>query len=379
MDPSFIPFASPLAQYQSHQAEIQQALNKALDGGQYILGSTVRAFEEAFADYLGLKHCVGVNSGTDALILALKAFGIGAGDEVITVSLSAVATVAAIELAGATPVLADIDPHSRCIDPTCIPALISEKTKAIIPVHLYGQPADMPAIIRIAREHNLLVIEDCAQAHGALIDGKKVGTFGDAACFSFYPTKNLGAIGDGGAVAANSDEIANNLRWLREYGWKERYISHMAGTNSRLDELQAAILGVKLRYLDQDNGKRMVLAEQYRSELAGTEIILPARIERTQSVYHLFVIEHAFPPKETGTMLRDALKQHLFLAGVGTGIHYPQAIHQQPAYYQRLKGWDKLPVTEQLVGRILSLPMYPELQPEQVHKVCDEIKKWIEW
>jgi len=379
MDASFIAFASPLAQYHSHQAEIRKALDEALDGGQYILGKTVRAFEEAFAGYLGLKHCVGVNSGTDALVLALKALGIGAGDEVITVSHTAVATVAAIELAGATPVLADIDPLSRCIDPACIPALISEKTKAIIPVHLYGQPADMHAIMQIAREHGLLVIEDCAQAHGAHFDGKKVGTFGDVACFSFYPTKNLGAIGDGGAVATNSDEAADRLRWLREYGWKERYISHMAGVNSRLDELQAAILSVKLKYLDEDNARRIALAEQYRSELAGTEIGLPLKIAGTQSVYHLFVIEHAFPPKECGTFVRDALKVHLFEAGIGTGIHYPQAIHQQPAYMQRLKGWDGLPVTEQLVERILSLPMYPELQPEKVSRVCDEIKKWIAW
>lgn len=370
MDASFIAFASPLAQYHSHQAEIRKALDEALDGGQYILGKTVHAFEESFADYLGLKHCVGVNSGTDALVLALKALGIGAGDEVITVSHTAVATVAAIELAGATPVLADIDPLSRCIDPTCIPALISEKTKAILPVHLYGQPADMHAIMQIAREHGLLVIEDCAQAHGALIDGKKVGTFGDVACFSFYPTKNLGAIGDGGAVATNSDEVADRLRWLREYGWKERYISHMAGVNSRLDELQAAILSVKLKYLNEDNAKRIALAQQYFDELAGTEIGLPLKIAGTQSVYHLFVIEHA---------LRDALKVHLFEAGVGTGIHYPQAIHQQPAYQRKLRGWDRLPVTEQLVVRILSLPMYPELQPEQVSRVCDEIKKWIAW
>jgi len=228
----------------------------------------------------------------------------------------------------------------------------------------------MHAIMQIARVHGLLVIEDCAQAHGALVNGKKVGTFGDVACFSFYPTKNLGAIGDGGAVATNSDEVADRLCWLREYGWKERYISHMAGVNSRLDELQAAILSVKLKYLDKDNARRIALAERYYDELSGTEIGLPLKIAGTQSVYHLFVIEHA---------LRDALKVHLFEAGIGTGIHYPQAIHQQPAYQHRLKGWDRLPVTEQLVGRILSLPMYPELQPEQVSRVCDEIKKWIAW
>lgn len=369
MEKFTIPVANPKAQYLSHQIEIDHAIQKVLDGGRYILGAEVQKFEQAFADFIGCKYGVGMNSGTDAIVLALKTLGIGAGDEVITVSHTAVATVAAIELAGAMPVLADVDPVTRCINPVCIPALITEKTKAIIPVHLYGQPADMLEIVSIARMHDLLVIEDCAQAHGAEIEGKKVGTFGDVACFSFYPTKNLGAIGDGGAILTQSAELAERARWLREYGWKERYISHIPGMNSRLDEIQAAILSVKLRYLDKDNGRRIALAEQYRTELAGLGIGLPALIIGTKTVYHLFVIEHD---------LRTALQQHLLEAGIGTGIHYPQAVHQQPAYKGRLKGWQSLPVTENLVERVLSLPMYPELEPDQVEQVCQEIKRWLE-
>ncbi len=369
MDASFIPAANPAAQYHSHQAEIQHAILDALEGGQYILGKTVCAFEEAFAQYLGLKECIGVNSGTDALILALKALDIRPGDEVITVSHTAVATVAAVELAGATPVLADVDPITRCIDPDRIPALISERTKAIIPVHLYGQPANMAEIMPIARQNNLWVIEDCAQAHGAEINGQKVGTFGDLACFSFYPTKNLSAIGDGGAVATNSFEIAERLRWIREYGWKERYISHLPGMNTRLDEIQAAILGVKLQYLDADNQRRIELAQQYRQELSGSGVALPEPVAGTKHVMHLFVIEHE---------QRQGLRQYLAEAGIGTGIHYPQAVHQQPAYLERLQGWQSLPVTERLVGRVLSLPMYPELKPFQVTHICQLIKTWLE-
>ncbi len=363
----FIPFANPLAQYQAHQPEIQRAMNDVLDGGRYILGQSVREFEEAFAGYIGTAACIGVNSGTDALILALKALGIGPGDEVITVSHTAVATVAAIELAGATPVLADVDPITRCMDPACLSSLITGRTKAIIPVHLYGQPADMAAILSIARKNHLRVIEDCAQAHGAAIDGKKVGTFGDIGCFSFYPTKNLGAIGDGGAVVTNSLDLADRLSWLREYGWKERYISHFPGMNTRLDELQSAVLKVKLKYLDADNDRRIAIADHYRRDLTGSSLSLPGQVANTRHVMHLFVVEHD---------RRDLLQQYLSENGIGSGIHYPQAVHQQPAYKDRLTGCQGLPVTERLVGRILSLPVYPELQPGEVKRVCETIKRW---
>ena len=369
MKNDFIPVANPLLQYLSYQQEIDASVQRVFSRGRYILGESVSRFEEQFADFIGVKHCVGVASGTDALVLALKAAGIGPGDEVITVSHTAVATVAAIELAGALPVLADIDPLRRCLDPRCIPPLITSRTKAILPVHLYGQPADMQEISRIAAQHNLLVIEDCAQAHGARIGAQTVGSFGSLACFSFYPTKNLGALGDGGAVVTNSAELADRLRWLREYGWKERYISHFAGMNSRLDEVQAAILLVKLAHLQQDNQRRLTIAEQYMQALEPLDLNLPHLLPGTTHAMHLFVIEHA---------QRDELRAFLEAGGIGTAIHYPQAVHQQPAYQGRLKGSDALPHTEQLIPRILSLPMYPELRDDQVRRVCARLLAWRE-
>lgn len=367
MAQDYIPVANPRLQYLSYKEEIDQAIQNVLSAGRYILGDSVRAFENAFAQFLGVKWCIGVGNGTDAIHLALRALGIGAGSEVITVSHTAVATVAAIEMAGATPVFVDIDPGSRCMNPGLISHLISDKTRAIIPVHIYGQPADMERIISIARENHLYVIEDCAQAHGAKINGKTVGTFGDVACFSFYPTKNLGAIGDGGAIVTSNDELGARIRWLREYGWKERYISEFAGVNSRLDEIQAAILQVKLGHLERDNQKRNWLARQYLQELSGTNFQLPALQDDMTHAMHLFVIQHD---------RRDKLKDYLEKGGIGTAIHYPLAVHQQPAYRGRITGWDQLPETEALAKKILSLPMYPELSAEEVHKVC---KKMIEW
>ena len=367
MPNDFIPVANPLQQYLSHKQEIDAAVQQVFSGGRYILGESVSRFEAQFAAFIGVKHCVGVASGTDALVLSLKAAGIGPGDEVITVSHTAVATVAAIELTGAQPVLADIDPLRRCMDPACLPALITSRTRAILPVHLYGQPADIPEISRIAAQHNLLLIEDCAQAHGARIGAQTVGSFGAMACYSFYPTKNLGAIGDGGAVVTNSDELADRLRWLREYGWKERYISHFAGMNSRLDEVQAAILLVKLARLQEDNQRRLSIAEQYLAALQPCALTLPHLFPGTTHAMHLFVIEHA---------QRDELHTFLEQGGIGSAIHYPQAVHQQPAYLGRLQGSASLPNTERLIPRILSLPMYPELRDEQVLRVCDRLLAW---
>ena len=362
-----IPSANPKADYLQHAAEIQQAIQIVLESGQYILGPETRRFEEAFADYIGVADCVSVNSGTDALILALKAVGVEPGDEVITVSHTAVATVAAIELAGATPVLGDVDPETYCLDPNVLGDLVSPKTKAIIPVHIYGQPADMAAILEFARPRGIPVIEDCAQAHGATIGGKKVGCFGDLACFSFYPTKNLGAIGDGGAIVTNRFELAVKLRLLREYGWEERYLSKLPGTNSRLDELQAAILNVKLPHLTEKNLNRQAIAAIYDKRLANTKFVLPKRLPGKEHAMHLYVVQ-----AENRDDLKDYLKQN----GVGTGIHYPQAIHQQPAYLGRLRGSDRLAVTEGLVARILSLPIYPQLPREDVERVCDLLIEW---
>lgn len=369
MDSHFIPVADPSRQFFEHAQEFQTAAMRMLEKGRYILGEEVGRFEDAFAQFIGVGYCVGVNSGTDALVVALRALGIGAGDEVITVAHTAVATVAAIELAGAVPVLVDVQYDTRCLDPHLLPAVLSERSKAILPVHIYGQPADMNAILAFARQHNLWVIEDCAQAHGAAIDGRRVGSFGDVACFSFYPTKNLGAFGDGGAVVTDNADIVSKLRLTREYGWRERYISEVPGMNSRLDELQAAFLNLKLRFLSSENQKRQEIAEHYLARLAGSRFVTPARIAGTDHAMHLFVIE---------TEKRDELQEFLHQNGVGTAIHYPQPIHLQPAYLGRLAGSEELPVTERLAGRILSLPMFPQLRADEVDRVCDLLLSWAD-
>ena len=362
-----IPFANPKAQFIAYEKQILEAVQRVLTSGWYILGEEVRNFEKEFANFIGAKFCIGVANGTDAIALALQAAGIAPGDEVITVSHSAVATTAAIEQIGAIPVFADIDPVTRCMDPDCIEPLISEKTRALLPVHIYGQPAPMDEILAIARKYNLQVIEDCAQAHGAELQGKKVGTFGDAASFSFYPTKNLGAIGDGGAVVTNSSALADNMRSLREYGWKERYISSIPGVNSRLDEIQAAILRVKLRALSQDNDRRRKIAQLYVESIDREKIIPPADIKGALHAMHLFVVE---------CDERDALQKYLKQENIGTAMHYPLAIHQQPAYINRIKGSDILTRTEHLYKRILTLPMYPELTDSQIERICSALKKY---
>lgn len=357
-----ILLANPKAAFEEHREEIQAAIDRFLYSGSYILGQEVKAFETAFANFIGLKHCVTVNSGTDALIIALKALDIGVGDEVITVSHTAVATVAAIEISGATPVLVDVDPKSYCLNPELLETVISEKTKAILPVHLYGHPADMPSIMRFAKEHGLFVIEDCAQAHGTSLNGQVVGSFGDLACFSFYPTKNLGAMGDGGAVLTNQSALAEKVLLLRQYGWRKRYISEIQGFNTRLDEIQAAILNVKLPFLLDDNNRRRKIADVYSQALQGTGYLLPTTVNNAVHTWHLYVIQ---------TDNREDLSAFLHQNGVGCGVHYPQAVHQQPAYHNRLKGSDHLPITEELVPRILSLPMYPQLPLDDVERVCD--------
>jgi dTDP-4-amino-4,6-dideoxygalactose transaminase len=352
------------AQYAADQVQIMAAVERVLKSGWYILGREVAAFEQEFASYCGAAQCIGVASGTDAVALALKSCGVQAGDEVITVSHTAVATVAAIEQIGAVPVFVDIDPISRCLNPERISVLVSEKTKAIVPVHIYGQPAPMREILAVADSFGLSVVEDCAQAHGAEIDGQKVGTFGSAGAFSFYPTKNLGALGDGGAVICNSSQIAEQCHWLRQYGWKERYISQIPGLNSRLDELQAAILRVRLCKLDADNARRRMIARTFDQAICGRRIVTPALVSGTLHAMHLYVVE---------TDARDELEQHLTLKGITSGRHYPLPVHLQPAYQSRIRGGDNLPVTEKLYRRILSLPLYPELTDEQVARIVDAL------
>lgn len=360
-----IPCANPLAQYQSHRDEILEAVKGVLDGGHYVLGPEVEKLEQDFAAYCGVSHGIGVNSGTDALILTLKALDIGPGDEVITVSHTALATVAAIIATGATPVLVDVDPVYYTMDPECLRLAVTSKTKAVVPVHLYGQCADMDAILAIAREHRLAVIEDCAQAAGAVYRGKRVGSMGDAACFSFYPTKNLGAIGDGGMVVTGDNTLALRARRLRQYGWNESRTTVEAGLNSRLDEVQAAILNVKLKYLDEDNNKRRELAQVYEKSLAEHAFALPEVRPDTSHVYHLYVI---------AVLERDELMKKLLEVGVSAGIHYRVSAHLHEGYDSRCRLPETgLPVTEKLVGKILSLPMYPELSIERAKEVASKI------
>jgi len=361
-----IALASPLAQFRAHEEGIRAAIDRVLTANTYILGQEVTAFERAFAGYCGSAHAVGVANGTDALILALRALGVGPGDEVITVSHTALATVAGVIATGATPVLVDIDPVYYTIDPAGIQAAITGKTKAIIAVHLYGQAVDLPAIQDIARRHGLKLIEDCAQATGARLDGKVLGSMGDVGCFSFYPTKNLGGIGDGGMIVTSDQAIEERVRRLREYGWNEKREAQEIGVNSRLDALQAAILDVKLHHLDADNQRRAAIAAQYDAGLSGLGLTLPAVRPGSLHVYHLYVLACGD---------RDGLQKQLATDGVGTGIHYPVPAHLQKGYESRVSlPKAGLPVTTELVSRILSLPMYPELGDEDVKRVVDAVQ-----
>jgi dTDP-4-amino-4,6-dideoxygalactose transaminase len=319
-----------------------------------------------------VSHGIGVASGTDALELALRACGAGPGDLVFTVSHTAVAPVAAIELAGATPVLVDVEPGTCTMDPDCLGAALARPPagtpKAVVPVHLYGHPADMPPIVELARRHGLSVIEDCAQAHGAACAGRRAGAWGDLAAFSFYPTKNLGALGDGGMVVTDDPALAGRVRLLRQYGWRERYVSEVAGCNSRLDELQAAILSVKLPHLDKENARRRALAQVYDALLADTGITLPGTRPGVAHVFHQYAVR---------LPLRDALREHLHQAKIGTLVHYPTPVHLQPAYRGRLPSGGPLPWTEQVAGQVLSLPMYPQLSEGQARRVGLEIRRFL--
>ena len=359
--------ANPHASYLTYQSEIDDAIRRVLNSGWYILGKEVSEFEEEFASFIGVPHAIGVGNGTDALELALRVCGIGPGDEVITVSHTAVATVAAIELVGATPVFVDIETGSYLMDPRQIEAAVSPQTKAILPVHLYGRPANLPAIVEIARKHSLRIIEDCAQSHGASLNGTKTGAWGDVAAFSFYPTKNLGALGDGGMVVTRDSHLSGQVRQLREYGWKQRYVSDEPGMNSRLDEMQAAILRVKLRYLSQDNERRELLVRVYLDALKGSCLRLPAGSPDSVHAWHLFVVAHQH---------RDGLLGFLRERGIGTGIHYPVPVHLQPAYRDRLPLRLPLPNTEKAAAQVLSLPLYPELPVKSVRQVADAVLEW---
>jgi dTDP-4-amino-4,6-dideoxygalactose transaminase len=358
-----IPVSSPKHQYLKHRAEIDGAIQRVLESGWYVLGTEVQLLEQEFAAYCGVGHAIGVANGTDALAIALRGMGIGPGDEVVTTALTAVATIAAIEMAGATPLAVDVEPEFRTLDPACLKAAIGPKTKAIIPVHIYGQSADLGAIMEIAAESGLLVLEDCAQATGARLGGRRLGSIGNAGSFSFYPTKNLGAIGDGGMVVTDDAELAASIRQLRQYGWNDDRESLRSGINSRLDELQAAILRAKLGHLDADNARRREIAAAYDAALADTGIPVPARRDDTEHAFHLYVVQ---------TADRERLREHLAAHGVGTGIHYPTPVHLEPGYRGRLGDWPR-PVAESLCREILSLPLYPELTDGEVEQVASAL------
>lgn len=358
--------SSPKAGYAAHQAEIDAAVARVLLSGWYILGKEVASFESEFAAYLGTAHAVGVANGTDGLRLALRACKIGSGDLVFTVAHTAVATVAAIDMAGATPVYVDIDPVTFTMDPAKLEEAIAcappGRPKAVLPVHLYGQTADLSAISAICERHGLLLMEDCSQAHGAAWNGRTAGTWGEVAVFSCYPTKNLGALGDAGIVATRNTEIDAQLRLLREYGWRERYVSAVSGENSRLDEMQAAILRVKLNHLDDGNSRRRAAAARYNTLLAGTEVVLPLVRPEADSVFHQYVIRSA---------RRDALREYLKSQEIGTLIHYPVPIHRQPAYARFAHG--PLPETEAAAREVLSLPLYPEISDDDLCRTAEAI------
>jgi len=362
-----IYFARPSAQYQAMRAEIDAAIRRVLDGHAYILGPEVVGFETGFAAYTGAAHAIGVANGTDALHLALRALEIGAGDEVIVPAHTAVPTAAAIEMSGAVPHFVDITADRYGLDPALVERAIGPRTRAIMPVHLYGHPADLGPLIELAQRRGLKLIEDAAQAHGARWQGRQVGSIGDIGCFSLYPTKNLGAIGDAGIVTTNDAGLAQRLKMLRQYGWRDRQLSELPGFNSRLDELQAAILNVKLAHLDAGNARRRAIAARYLEAFGNLPMALPHVQPECEAVYHLFVVR---------TPQRDALKAHLQARGVIAGIHYPVPCHRHPAYRDRF-GDVRLPVTEQVVGEILSLPMYPELTDDQVGRVIDAVRSFF--
>jgi dTDP-4-amino-4,6-dideoxygalactose transaminase len=357
-----IPFIDLKREYAEIKKEVSESIQRVIENSSFILAEEVEKFENEFSSYIGVKHGIGVNSGSDAIFLTLKALGISKGDEVITVSHTFIATADAIARNEATPVFVDIDPETYCMDTKKIEERITKRTKAILPVHIYGHPADMDAILEIAQAHDLYVIEDACQAHGAEYKGRKVGSLCDAGCFSFYPIKNLGAYGDGGIIVTNNEEIAARLRMLRNYGQRQKYHHEFIGINSRLDEIQAAILRVKLKHLNEWNSKRRENAELYNELLLSTEIITPTE-KNSKHAYHLYVIRS----KE-----RDALQQYLEKNGIQTLIHYPIPVHKQRAYLNLCSSC-YLPITEEICNEILSLPMFPQLTEKEIESVAKAI------
>lgn len=365
-----VPFLDLKLQYNNLKDEILPAMESVMESTQFILGKAVQDFERDFAQAHGMKHCVAVGSGTDALHLILWAKGIGAGDEVITVAHTFIATAEAISLTGARPVFVDVDPKTYTLDPELLKKAITSKTRAIIPVHLYGQPAAMDEILSIAREYNLVVIEDACQAHLATYDGKFVGQYSDAAAFSFYPGKNLGAYGEAGGITTNDGDLATGMRMLRDHGQLKKYHHSTWGHNYRMDGIQGAVLGIKLRHLDGWTEARRAHAQRYSERLAGVgDIVTPFESSRSRHVYHLYVIQ---------TRFRDKLQQHLQERNIATGLHYPVPLHLQDAYKDLGYRSGEFPVTEQVAAHGLSLPMFAELTDAQIESVVTAVREFFD-
>ena len=359
-----IPFVDLKREYAEIREEIHNAIQKVLEKQWFILGEELEKFEKEFSSYVGTKYGIGVNSGSDALFLAIRALGIGKGAEVITVSYTFISTVDAIVRNGAKPVFVDIDPETYTIDISQIEDKITEKTKAIIPVHIYGHPAHMNPITELSEKHELFIIEDVCQAHGAKYKGERLGSIGEVGCFSFYPAKNLGAYGDGGMIVANNEELAEKLKMMRNYGQSKKYYHDFVGVSSRLSEIQAAILRVKLKHLDERNERRRKVAQLYDELLEGSGLITPVQKEYAKHVYHLYVIRHTD---------RDGLKEYLKKNEIQTLIHYPIPVHKQKAYTD-LGFTAELPETEKICNEILSLPMHPWLKKDEINLIANVIK-----
>jgi dTDP-4-amino-4,6-dideoxygalactose transaminase len=363
-----VPYLDLKAQYRSIKPEIDEAVARVLDSCQFVLGPEVAEFEKDFASYCGTSECIALNSGTSALHLALLAGGVGPGDEVITVPFTFVASVATILYAGAKPVLVDIEPRTFNMNPDALQAAISPRTKAIVPVHLYGHPADMDPILEVARKHNLVVIEDAAQAHGATYKGRSAGRVGDIACFSFYPTKNLGAYGEGGAVTTSNPEYARTIRMLRDWGQDRKYHHLLHGYNYRMEGFQGAILRVKLRHLERWIERRRAIVKTYNEQLAGLDVVRPAEMPWARHVYHLYTLR---------SDNRDALQADLLNEGIQTGVHYSTPAHLLPAYAHLGYGPNSFPESKKAAREVLSLPLYPELTESQVQTVLDALTEIV--
>lgn len=367
-----VPLSSPGTQVRALEEPLREAIEQVLQGDRFVLGPNLNALESEFSAFIGTSHSVGVANGTEAIALTLKALGIGRGDEVITVAHTALATVAAIVMTGANPVLIDVDPTTLVMDPSLIEAAITDRTKAVLPVHLYGRAIDLEPIASICEQWGLALVEDCSQAHGAYLPQtsglhRRVGSRGIAGIFSCYPTKNLGALGDAALISTNDPVLAERIARLRQYGWDQDQVSHEPGWNSRLDELQAAVLRVKLRFLDAGNQARRAIAHRYDAELVDLDLHLPAPAMQHTHAQHLYVIQ---------VRERDRLRAELGSLGIGTGVHYALGAHQHPGYAELCR-FGPLPVTEAAAGRVLSLPMFPELTSEQVDQVVAAMRACV--